>query len=77
MENIITPGQLIIEHAANGNKATLKVGSKFQWDRKHSSKETPSLAEFKNEIDSYYNYKTVSGYEGAAGQTIYMVTAVK
>jgi len=77
MENIITPGQLIVNHAANGNKATLKVGSKFQWDRKYSSKEASSLEEFKNEIDIYYDYKVVSGYEGAAGQTIYMVTGIK
>jgi len=77
MENIITPDQLIIDHATNGNKATLKVGSKFQWDRKHSSKETPSLEAFKNEMDNFYDYKLIFGYDGAAGQTVYMVTAIK
>lgn len=77
MENIITPSQIIINHTTNGNKATLKIGSKFQWDRKHASKETPSLEAFKNEMDSYYEYKLVFGYEGAAGQSIYMVTGVK
>lgn len=77
MENIITPSQLLINHAANGNKAILKVGSKFQWDRKHTSKETPSLETFKSEMDGYYEYKLVFGYEGSAGVSIYMVTGLK
>jgi len=77
MENMITPSQLIINHAANGNKATLKIGSKFQWDRKYSSKETPSLEAFKSELDNYYDYKLVFGYDGAAGLSIYMVTGLK
>ncbi|GAA4205407.1 hypothetical protein GCM10022289_24760 [Pedobacter jeongneungensis] len=77
MENIITPAQLIINHANNGNKATLKVGSKFQWDQRYASKEAPSLDSFISEIDNFYDYKLVSGYEGAVGQNIYMVTGVK
>ncbi|KQM78143.1 hypothetical protein ASE74_15685 [Pedobacter sp. Leaf216] len=77
MENIITPDQLISNHASNGNKATLKVGSKFQWDRKHVSKEIPTLEAFKNEIDNFYDYKLILGYDGAVGQTVYMVTAIK
>jgi len=77
MENIITPVQLINNHTNNGNKATLKIGSKFQWDPKYASKETPSFDSFKSEIENFYEYKLVFGYEGAVGQSIYMVTSVK
>ncbi len=77
MENIITPGQLISNHASNGNKATLKIGSKFQWDPKYASKEIPSFDSFKSEIENFYEYKLVFGYEGAVGQNVYMVTALK